>query len=132
MTFFLTSKMEQFGLKKGALVAAIGQLLVFVYLRMFFPTEVIQIVVTTLLSSIFNTWLYMITMIFIYDFPINRYTGVFLTFLASFNNLGMNTAPHTKILDHISWWVMSWVGIVVQVFIIILVQLWMFDWKEKG
>lgn len=57
---------------------------------------------------------------------------MFITFLASFCNLGSNTALHTKILDRFGWWTMSWVGLIIQVFIVFLVYWKLYEWMEAG
>lgn len=74
-------------------------------------------------------WSYMISVIFAYDFPIHRYMGMFITVLASFNNLGNSVAIHTKILAWSSWWTMSWVGIGLQLLIVVWIAFWLFDWR---
>ena len=71
-------------------------------------------------------------MIFIFEFPIHRYTGMFITFLASANNLGNSSAIHTKILALSNWWIMSWVGLGIQVLIVLWIYFWLYDWKNEG
>jgi hypothetical protein len=98
------------------------QIFVCCYLRVVFPLDVARISITSFVSGLFNMWTYMISVIFAYDFPIHRYTGMFITVLASANNLGNTIAVHTKILSWCSWWIMSWVGIGLQ----LLIVLWIY------
>lgn len=75
-------------------------------------------------------WLCMITNILIYEFPLNRFTGMYITFFASVNNLGTNSTFHTKVLDKYGWWTISWIGLLLQLGILCIVYLWMFEWKD--
>lgn len=126
----MTVKIEHFGTKKGIVIATVGQIMIFSFLRMYFPLDVLTIATTTFFASIFSMWLYMITVIFIYEFPLNRFTGMYITFFASTNNLGSNTTLHTKLLDKYGWWTISWIGLWLQIAILALVYYWMFDWKD--
>lgn len=112
------------------MISTMGQLLIFSFLRVCFPLDVLTITLVTLFTSLLGMWLNMITVIFIYEFPLHRYTGLFITFLASAANLGGNQTLHTKLLDKYGWWDVSWVGLGIQLGILAFVCFWMLDWKN--
>lgn len=55
---------------------------------------------------------------------------MYITFFASVNNLGTNSTFHTKVLDKYGWWTISWIGLLLQLGILCVVYLWMFEWKD--
>lgn len=108
------------------------QLVVYCYLRIFFPLDVPSIAITSFIAGLFMMWQAIITTIFGYELPIHPYTGMFLTVVMSANNLGNSVSLHTKILAWSNWWLMSWIGIGLQFVLTLFVYFVMYDWKDQG
>jgi len=63
-------------------------MVVYLYLRIFFPLNVHIVIITNFISSFCTQWMFMTTVLMNNSFPVSALSGMFLTFLASSNNLG--------------------------------------------
>lgn len=88
LSCYLTSHIEGFGIKKGLLIGMMIKLVINCYERIFFPLSLWQVVVTSFVGGMLHMWTYIIAVIFSFDFPNHQYTGMFITMIASFTNLG--------------------------------------------
>lgn len=129
---YASSRIPNFGLKKGLLVGMLVQLAVYCYLRIWFPLDVPSVAVTSFIVGLFGMWTSIITTIFGYELPIHPYTGMFLTVVMSASNLGNSVAIHTKVMTWSNWWTMSWIGIGLQFVLSIFIYFFLYDWKDEG
>lgn len=105
--------------------------MIHVYLIIAFPLQVWVIVLTSFLTSVFASWRFYLATYMINDFNVHALTGMFVTFMASFANLGIQLALQTWICGLFGWKLCALIGAGIQ-FIVILLLPRFYDWVQAG
>lgn len=120
------------GGKSNAVIISSAVLIVLLlYYLIVFPLVPWIIFVTSLVQNIASTWIFFIGAWMINDFPPNALTGMFITLCASFSNLGQLTSLQTIICGALGWKLCSFIGLGIQLVIVIFTPR-LFDWIKEG
>jgi hypothetical protein len=65
------------------------------------------------------------------DFPVHALTGMFITFMASFSNLGVQTSIHTWICGKFGWKLCALIGLGLQTLILLFMSRF-YHWVQEG
>ena len=69
--------------------------------------------------------------IYIYQFPLHGFTGMFITIFISIWNLGSLTTFSTLIIHVVGWRICAFIGVVIQLLFVLIIDQF-FEWIEKG
>ena len=103
--------------------------IVHLYLIVFFPLNMWIIAFTSFLTSMFASWRFYLATYMINDFNVHALTGMFITFMASFANLGMQLTLQTWLAGLFGWRLCAFIGAIIQ-FIIILFIPKLYKWVQ--
>ena len=84
-------------------VSFISTVLVNTAILIFFPLNIWWVAIVNMVSNLASGWYFFISAVQINEYPVHALTGMFITFMASFANLGKNVAPHTEIAGKLGW-----------------------------
>jgi hypothetical protein len=131
-TFFYARWTAYLGGKARTTVITSSVLLVlFLYLLIVFPLEPWIIFATSLVQNITSSWIFFIGAWMINEFPPHALTGMFITLNASFSNFGQLTSLQTLICGKLGWKLCSFIGLGLQL-VIILCTFMLFGWMKEG
>lgn len=65
------------------------------------------------------------------DFSVHALTGMFITFMASFSNLGMQTSVQTYLSGKYGWKLWALIGEGIQIIIVVSLPK-LYDWVQAG
>ena len=119
------------GRKNSFILVLLLDVIVHAYLIIFFPMQEWVIVVTSLMTSVLASWRFYLATYMINDFPVHALTGMFITFMASFANLGMQTSLQTWICGKFGWKLCALIGTGIQVIFVACMPRF-YSWVQAG
>lgn len=132
ITFLIGAKANYFGYKRSFLFELSATLLVCLYVWVFFPLEVLPIVIISFFMGILSRWNSLLSTIISGDFPDIGVSGMIYTMSASAVNFGQNTFIHKAILKKVPWKTMSIIGLGIQLCLTIFFVPFMIKLINKG
>jgi hypothetical protein len=119
------------GRKNAFVFVLFLDVIIHAYLIIVFPLQEWVIALTSLLTSIFASWRFYLATYMINDFQVHALTGMFVTFMASFANFGMQLTVQTWICGKLGWKLCALVGTGIQMGIVIFLPRF-YDWVQAG
>ena len=119
------------GRRNAFLFVVTVDVIVHAYLIIVFPLNVWVVAVTSFVTAILSTWRFYLASYMINDFPVHALTGMYLTFMASFSNLGMQTSVQTWLSGIYGWKLCALIGTGIQLIIVISMPKF-YDWVYAG
>ena len=104
---------------------------VHLFLIIVFPLQVWVVTLASFLTSVFASWRFYLATYMINDFKVHALTGMFITFMASFANLGMLLTLQTWLCGIFGWKLCALIGVGIQ-FVIIFFLPRFYDWVQEG
>lgn len=115
LVFLFGAKANVFGLKKTFMFEVSLNLIVTLYLWIFFPTSAVPVFITNFIMSFLIQWDFMLMTQLCAYFPEIGATGMLFTMSASWSNLGKNNFIHTAILKKLPWRPVGLGGLILQI-----------------
>lgn len=109
--FIFGVKANALGFKKSYAITITLSLLISLYLEIFFPTNLLPIIITNAALGILNQWDFLLTTALCANFPETGATGMLYTMNASGANFGKNLFIHQAILKKLPWKPVSLAGL---------------------
>lgn len=131
IAFCIGSKANILGLTRSLVLESILMSLVLFYLYFFFPLEAWVIALTSFIASFLATWDFIVVTDITAFFPPIGLTSMYFTMHASASNLGKMLFLQTAILDVWSWKTCALIGLILQLFLILLYPAAL-KWIESG
>lgn len=105
---------------------------ILLYLWIWFPIDVLPVIITNFLLGLLIQWDFLITTQLCAHFPETGATGMLYTMSASGSNLGKNLFVHTAMLKIWPWKTLAMVGLIIQIPLILIFIPKMLAFIEKG
>lgn len=121
LLYLLGTKASYFGRSRSYVVQLSLTLIVFLYLWIWFPTTMVPVVITSLISGVLTSWDFLLSTELAADFPRIGLTSMYYTMNASGSNLGKMLFIHTAILDKYPWKKVALLGLILQLILIIFI-----------
>ena len=132
LTFCFGRWSEIVGGNRNALMLCTSLMtLIFFYILVVFPTDVLSIAVLTFLSGLLDAWRFYSMGFFINSFPLHALSGMYITVLGSYANFGRLTFIHTELCGKYDWKTLSLMGLILQGIIVAFTPR-LFRWYETG
>jgi hypothetical protein len=132
LTFWFGRWSEIVGGNRNALMLCTSLMtLIFFYILVVFPTDVLSIAVLTFLSGLLDAWRFYSMGFFINSFPLHALSGMYITVLGSYANFGRLTFIHTELCGKYDWKTLSLMGLMLQGIIVAFTPR-LFRWYETG
>lgn len=119
------------GRKNAFITVLAADTIIHTYLIIAFPLQVWIVALTSFLTSVLATWRFYLATYMINDFPVHALTGMYVTFMASFANLGMQTSAQTWLSGKFGWRLCALIGTGIQI-VILLAMPKFYDWVQAG
>lgn len=132
LVFGLGTKANVLGFKRTFILVYCMLLVIYFYLWAIFPTTILAVIVTTVLTGALSQWDFLVRTALCAYFPESGATGMLYTMNASIANLGHNLFIQTAILKFLPWRVVSIFGLLLQIPLIFLFFPKMIDLIDAG
>lgn len=119
------------GRKNAFIFVLVIDAIIHTYLIIFFPLNVWVVAITSFATSILSTWRFYLASYMINDFSVHALTGMYITFMASFANLGMQTSVQTWLSGIYGWKLCALIGTGIQLIIVAFIPKF-YNWVQAG
>lgn len=131
LTFRLTSLITRLGMVPSLIGSFSALTMVYLFNLIVFSQSPYLYSVTASLSQILIAAKNMVLYIYLYQFPLHGFTGMYTTFLLSVWNFGEMRTLHTLIISTLGWRICAFLGVLIQIIIIFKFPA-LIAWVERG
>jgi len=128
LTIYTSTRTSSIGLKKLIISCILVQCILYMTNINLMSLNFKWIIVTQFIAQLCINIKNMMIYIMISSFPIHALTGMFVTIMYSFWNISENKTINTLLIDAFGWKICAFIGVFVQIIIIIVLCTYLFEW----